>query len=249
MERFFFALHSDEESFVKRENFFAIRTHDRVPFSRSHTERVRITFEPNETFNNDFGWVSSEFLCEPHRHSRSAAATRKNIDYSYLVFLFYLHLDLNWRQCRCCYCCMPLFACISLRCHGHAAWLFVVFLFSQIESATTINTDESCLIFHLFGILECSSTACRAFNYAVVLSAHTNGYTVCMWTLAFMVNERFVSFRWYCILLFYALETTLPLISERISLSLSLWFVQCVMQLKCTNAHAHTLSKVDRKKP
>lgn len=45
----------------KEKIFFAIRTHDRVPFSRSPTERVRNTFEPNEMFKDDLVGFRAHF--------------------------------------------------------------------------------------------------------------------------------------------------------------------------------------------
>lgn len=94
----------------------------------------------------------------------------------------------------------------------HCFWC-ISFIFT-IEPS---HTDESCLIFHLwpflslfiscvfcfffFGILECSFTACRAFNYAVDLK-----YTH-MWNYHYG-KRNVLRFDNMHSLAFYALETT-----------------------------------------
>lgn len=102
--------------------------------------------------------------------------------------------------------------------------LFVLFSF-VLSLSIPIQlkpVDESCVsvvffffFLHHFGILECNSTARRAFNYAVDLKKKT--YEI---VFDVYMNERtnkrpkekkhFRSI--ICILLVYALETTLPLV-------------------------------------
>lgn len=74
--------------------------------------------------------------------------------------LFVVAVDIVYAiaVCNCCLVCL---------CGGHAALLLVVSFHNRTETQT-----KAVLFFISFGILECSSTACRAFNYAVDLSTY-----------------------------------------------------------------------------
>lgn len=72
-----------------------------------------------------------------------------------------LHLDLNWNiNCCVAVACLPLWRSC---CIAFGGFLFIIEPKRQTKAV---------LFFISFGILECSTTACRAFNYAVDLGTY-----------------------------------------------------------------------------
>lgn len=111
-----------------------------------------------------------------------------------------LHLDLNWNiNCCVAVACLPLWRSC---CIAFGGFLFII---------EPKRHTKAVLFFISFGILECSTTACRAFNYAVDLGTYVE--IACLLTC--LLNETFLRLvictLW--LVFFYALETTLPLVS------------------------------------